>query len=284
MESIESQGPTAAIAQSQLDALAPTFYAATNLPENTRLDFLIEGIPESLVDSYKISVHAAATVKSGIARTPPFRQQQGQSYPYGDYRVSISCVSCSDSAAQTTLPTKDAKSKLAQKIYFVGIKDQDYEIKLRNFHEQLRSRSQTEIGEIKQLISTLENQLEETENKFQRVVADLHSNKKTSWPGKSWSAFHPRWLRLEDQLDLASKQPEAHFHSELYDLLVQAERLVSQTHSAQTSYLLAGRESANTESTIDSEASTARDVLRSTRMKILSVENAPMLANGMPRQ
>ena len=267
-ESLTLQGPSFAIARSQLDPLTPTFYIATNLSNGSKLDFLIEGIPETLLGSFKVSVHAEVIVKNGLARTPVFRQEQGNPYPTGQYRVSI---------------PRDGKSPIAQKTYFVGSKEQDYDVRLKAYHEHLQKQSATELIEIKQLVGTLENQLEETEKVFQKIIPILHRNKSIPWPGVTWTEFHPHWKSFQMQLARSLKSAEPHYHSELYELLEQAEKLVSKAHAQQNEYLTNAQESASLESKIDNEAAVASSSLKTIRMKILSAENGPALASGMPQ-
>ena len=257
-ESLTIHGPGAAIAMSRTTPATPHFYVASNLPEGTALLVQIDGVPETLLERFKVSVRAHASVKDGLARTPTFQQENASPFPRGEYRVTVSCSSC-----------EKGKSLLAQKIFFVGKKDSDYERKLSAYHSRLAAQSQDELNEIKQLTQTLSNQFKETASVFAK-------NRKREWP-----AFNRRWLELDRQLEvlLARWTQEAlesgYYHSALFMKLKAASERIRALHSAHG-------EGEPDKAHIATETASIQKALDELRANIEKTEALPTTANGMP--
>ena len=281
-ESVAKHGPSAALAMSQSDPTAPFFYAATNLADGARFEIHIDGVQDTLLEKLVVSVRTVATAKDGLARSPQFLQANGKPYPRGEYKISVVCSAC---------PGVAQGAMLAQKTYFLGgLRDREYDQKLKAFHEQLRQSAAGELIEIRQLTDTLEGQLNDTNVQFQRVMSVLHRNKAVPWPGATWPQFHPRWLQLQEQIDTLAKQwtPEEiqknFFYAEFYSSLKTINDLVKRVHTDQTDYLFGKREDGAVEAKTELDAQAARAALQALRAKTTSALRLPPTANGMPQK
>jgi hypothetical protein len=302
-EAVKPGSPAAAVAISKADPFLPFFYVATNLQEGAHIEIQIDGVPDTLIGKFKVSVRADASVKNHLVRTPPFRQDDGLPYPKGDYRVTVLCASCSSNSTSNGTSNGDVSAPaivpvaapvIAQKTYFLGgVKNADYDQRLKTYHETLVLQAQTEIGEIKQITDTVQSQLDETAGTFERVITLLQKHPRIRRPGKTWSDFHPTWIHLQDQLDSLMQRwtPDSlevgYFHGALYSLLKQAGDHVRQLHQSQDDYLAstsvdeAAQAAARTK--ILSETALIRALLKSLRDKTIATELLPTSAGGMPQ-
>lgn len=281
-DSLVSHGAEASIALSLSDPLAPFFYIATNLADGSRFEIHVDGIQDTLLDRLVVSVRAPVTVKDGIARSPQLRQDNGQPFPRGEYRIAVICTGC---------PSVQNGAMLARKTYFLGgTRDRDYDQRLKAFHEQLRQSAQNELIELRQLSDTLDGQLGDSVAQFTKIMAVLHRNKSVPWPGKTWPEFHPQWLQLQAQIDTLTQQwtpqdlQKNFFYHELYTATKQLSELIKNVHGEQTEYLMGKKEDLAREAKIELDGQTARSALQNLRTRVAAASKVPATANGMPQR
>ncbi len=283
-ESYRTDAPAIAIAMSRADLFAPNFYLATNLPDGATLDVLIEGVPETLLERFRLTVRASAVVRNGLARTPAFRQENGLPFPRGEYRISVSCGSCDKS-----ILSQGNGRVLTQKTYFIGgVKDADYDQKLATYHEQLRIQAQDELGELKQVLETLEAQFRETTQRY-RSLLETKGVPSTA-DAKTWASFSGRWSGLQAQINslFARWTPEAleagYFHASLYSSLKMAGERVQRLHKTQSAAFEARPPFASGEAAIETEITGIQNSLETLRTKVERALTLPPTANGMPQR
>lgn len=272
----------AAIALSTANATRPFFYVATNLRNGTKLDVLIEGKSDTLINSLHVSTLATVSVEDGFLRTPNFQKEDGSPFPLGEYEVSVFCRNCSADVATD-------HSLLTRKTFFIGgARDLDYDQKLKTYHEKLLRQSQKELAEIKQITETLENQLTENATQFEAVLSS--GGRSIASGNATWKRFHDQWSRLESQLDAMAKSwtefslTDELFYGDVFRLLKQGIDLLRHVHTEQTTYIASGIEDAQIETRISSDTAVVQSVLLSIRTKTALIDRLPVLANGMPQR
>lgn len=268
-EGLKDFGPTAAIGLVTVNVNAPEFYVGTNLPNGSKLELQIDGLSDTLLDTTRISVHAKITAHSGLAKSPPFQQENGIPFPRGEYQVSA---------------IADGKV-IGSKVYFLGGKrDASYDQSLKSFHEKIRAQARNEIAEIKQFVDTLEEQLRNTGEEFQKILESRDSNRKSQWLN-----FHRRWIAFEGQLQNSTQAwrtesvIKSHFYGTLYQALMKADQDVAQVHDDQTRYFDTAKDP-NREAQIASQVSVVQSSLLTIKTKISLAETLPVTANGMPQR
>jgi hypothetical protein len=227
-DSLRFSGASAAIAVSKSDLMAPSFYIATNLPNDSKLEIKIEGLAETLVDRFRYSMRATLTVKDGLAQTPPLHDADGGSLKRGAYKLTV---------------TEKGQSKiLAQKIYFLGgPQDLTYQAELNRFHKNIRTQAAVELEEITQLNETVAHQISESNARFSEIIRDPNLN----GPSRRyrWSKFQQSWNMLTTQFVAIvdswtpTKIENEFYYGVLYAKLQRASALMSTVHAAQTKRL-----------------------------------------------
>lgn len=282
-ESLEQYSPTAVTHLSKSDITKPIFYIASNLPENTELKLYIEGISETLLDAFNISIEATIKIHNGIAQSPIFVQEDGKVFPIGEYKVIVKCIACDHFFQTKKLENNTQKEYIINEKHFFlgGIKDQNYDQKLKLYHEKIKVQAMSELIELKQLIDNIEKQLNETNNIFVQWTSSEYSK-------NQWAEFHNKWTHFQNQLSKISKQwnPQAvqytYYYGNFYSLLKNILEMTSQIHKTQNDWILKNFSSESLESAIYEKSSIVQSTLLTIRTKITYIEHLPSSANGMP--
>lgn len=274
--SLRREGTRASLAVARLDVFAPWFVVASNLPDGTILKLQVEGLSETLIDQFKVSMKTTAVVRDAVARTPVFRQENGAAYPMGQYRVVVSCADC-----------PGAEQLLAQKTFFLGKENDpgEYDRRLADYHSRLRRQAQDELLELRQLSQSLANQLNESDSEFHRVLGMTPAAR-----AKAWREFHGRWNGFQEQLDAAFSHwtPEslegAYFHSDLFATLRRLGEKVREQHRLRSEYLAQGVPPGRSVevSRIDSSAVEVRALIRDLLERVRLTSELPAAPSGMP--
>jgi hypothetical protein len=264
-----SQQPQVAIALSIADIESPQFYIASNLPDQTTLEILLEGIPETLLQKFNLVKHASVTVKNGLAKTPAFHDDNGASLPLGEYQVSVKCQTCI------------AKHKLAVRQYFLGgTRNRRYDELLLNYHQRISEQATAELLDLNQLVSTLEQQLTESNDEFESAIDTNNLS--------SWDEFHRNWIVLQSQIGLllaapsGQNQKSIRYYSGYYAFATQISQLVDKIHSAQESYLHLETKAVEAVNIIDSDISISRTMILAIKAKLTLLERRSPSSTGMP--
>jgi hypothetical protein len=258
------------------------FFISTNLPNGTTLNLQIDGVPESLVDRFKVSVRTAVVVKDGLAKPPVFRQDDGTPYPMGQYRVLVTCPSC----------TKGQQAKnqvLAQKAFFLGqeVVSGDYERSLKSYHARLRTVAQDELTELTQFSESLANQINETEEAFQ---AEFMKGLPIASGPSRWLTYHTRWIGFQEQLEavFARWTPEAldggYYHADLFSALRKIGGLASNVHYAQFAYMSSDHRDPVKRDKLYRDIAEIKVQLQTLRTAIQRTIELPLSAKGLPQR
>lgn len=275
------KGPAAGVAMSRSDIVTPTFYLATNLPDEAQLVLSIEGIPGTLIGRVHSSAKANVAIRGGIGKSLVFRNEDGTPQPKGEYNVKVYCTTCGLDLA---------KGPLAERRFFIGgERDADYERRIATYRQQIKRQAQDELNEIKQWLGTLETLFQSSVDEFK--VSDGSGKRRVATRSRellsSWREFHQKWLAMDEQMEAAFSRwtPEAlaagTYHGSLFLSLKDQSVKIRALHRRlnermENSALIA----------IDGSFSDETDGLRSSlaqlRKTIESVENLPPISTGLP--
>lgn len=282
-ESFNDYGPTSVIVMAHHDLLHPIFYIATNLPENTELKLYIEGISETLLNAFNISIEATIKVHNGIAQSPLFVQDNGESYPIGEYKVAIKCFNCTNENDSKLNSKKNIiDTNLNEKIFFIGgTKDREYDQNLKVYHDKLRQQATSELIEIKQFADNFEQQLNETNKNFAEFSNSAISK-------EQWIASNRKWNKFQNQISKLSSKWNTdiiqfkYYYSNFYSLLKNIETIILQIHQTQTNLISKKINSEQLETEIFEKSSIIQTTLLTIRTKVALIEHLPISSNGMP--
>jgi len=301
------EGASVAIAMSQTDLASPKLYLASNLPEDTQLDVIFIGVPESLLNQTSFTQKIQTSVKKKLATTAPLRAQDGGPIPRGQYFVYV--VESQGQPSQVTSELSNvpvAKGNFPAKVlslspqarggkvfatkalFLGGPKDEGYAQRLTEYHEKLRTKAQQELSELNQYYSTLESQFTSSDSEFEKY---LNGGKLTPAKTKAWNKFHETFTGLQNQLTQASAQwggasPEVlekeYFYHNLYAHLQKLVLHVNQVHEHHNSYFSGSVDRATFEERLAQLSSDCAQVLGAFKEKLEQAANTPPTANGMP--
>ncbi len=297
--------PSVALGVIKPNSQAPYFVVGTNLPDGARFDIYIEGVSETLLEKYRVSEVTTVVAQRGLGKSLPFHSVKGKPLPLGEYRVFVTHSAQEPEqvhALLQKLPVLSLSSGPAipfpvrifsQKTYFLGgVKDFDYDQKLKHYHEVLAEKARLELLELSQCIATLEDQLSQLTFEFQKLVEPGEIKK--SQQKAAWSLFDQRWSSLEKKLDASFEQwtpewlEENIFYNKLYGMVRHAGKLVQEVHEKQKSFFKLETGEASSEVSMELQVaeavSLARSVLLSTQARLQIAKKLPLTANGMPRQ
>jgi hypothetical protein len=233
----------------------------------------ITGEPETLVGLHEFSARQTLTVKRGLAQTQPFVVPGQNSLPPGEYRVEVEGSG------------GDGAGLLATGSFFLGgVRDDEYARQLNAYHGVLREQAASELAELKQYTTTLEDQLRSTDQFFQTLWARAQQSPRAASSGtleRKWRNFSRQWTALQDQLnheiqtsDGAPAGPGA-FYAGLRALATSARDRVGEVHREQDAYFSSETGRDELEGKIADSASIAESAILSLKLKITSIEKAP---------
>ena len=296
-------GVKASLALSQADVFFPTFYIASNLPDEVVFDLVIEGIPETLLNQTSFNARLQATQSKHLAKTPAFKFQETKPIPRGDYifylvvsdtsptNAKAAASNVSSVTSKLPLGVAEGTKILATRTYFLGgKKDAIYTARLKEFHDRLKEKASAELAEIKQFTSVLETELGQTGTKFRAFST---GRKISPAQRKAWTAYDQEWGKLSQQLNqnFSKWTPDAlntqYFYGVLYQLVQAGSQAVERVHSIHNSFF------STTQSPLDRNTfevqvgeamSFAQNAINVLKVKMDQAEKIPPTPNGMPRK
>lgn len=305
--------PKISMAVSRADLGVPTFYISTNLPDGVQLQMILVGQGDTLLNETSFTGQSSGSVVKSLAKTGSIRHADGRPLVRGDYmayvmeadeqKPEVSQVLANLPASVVKIPDELPRGKkaIAKKSFFLGgPKDASYTARLKEFHEKLLAKAQAELTETKQFYSTLETQLLQTVEGFNRIKRSSQigakKGKKSPPKGlaksqiKAWNELHTKWIDLDGQL-IATMQkwtPEAlqneYFYGTLYSLVLQAEQSVSRVHQLQHSFFVGSVDEKSFDIQLGEASGQAQNALTALKTKIDQAESIPPTPNGMPRK
>lgn len=137
------------------DKLNPTFYVATNLAPGTVIEMNLQGIPGSLLNSFKFEkMQSASVTKQQVAKFGPL-ENNGKPLPMGNYNISFTAGSV----------------KIEKKDYFIGNKV-IYNRRFPEFKEKVQKQHDDEITEIREIVTTVKSAYEDFLAKLRKYQED----------------------------------------------------------------------------------------------------------------
>lgn len=306
---LEKGGPKVAVALSNSDPQNPSFYVSSNLPDGAQFDVVIEGVvdtllmPGSLLNPQSFSIQRKVTIQKKMGKTPGIRSQDGKPIPRGEYEVYVVESGEQQPAIQSLLANlqplsapktpssipKGFKLLAAKTVFLGGLKDAVYAQRLKEFHDKLREKANSEITEVKQYAQTLENEMQAGLAKYTSLSRGGKA-KPSLIAKKSWTESHERWANFSSQMrpivekwTPAALQSEF-FHGILYQMTQQALTAVEQMHQLHHSFFTTTVDQKAFEIQVGQSEALARTSLATLKAKIEQVEKLPPTPNGMPRR
>lgn len=299
--SLNSNPPSIAVAVSKENPNSPVFYVASNLPDGTRFDILIEGVRETLVTKLVSDTKLSVVLDHRLAVSKPL-MMDGKPLPQGEYRVSATEAQEIQGAQLQPPAVRDLLAKLqplnaektehlpagikllSRKGYFLGgAKDAAYNQKLREFHEGLKQKARMELEELRLFLIQLEAQLNTT-------VAQFNMYRKTKSPTKkkNWFPFDEFWRKQQTPLsDMIKKwSPEGlsndYVYGPMYLSAQQAMQAVQKLHELQKDYFDKKLDEKAVDIQVGETQAAAQGMILGLKTKIDEIEKAAPPANGLP--
>jgi hypothetical protein len=296
---LEKDGARLAIALSKADHLAPAFYIASNLPDDSQFHVYVVGISDTLLNQLSFMGQVDVAQAKHIGKSGAVRFADGRPIPRGEYVVYVSPsetqpvitkaifdrIQASPYKPPAELP-KDTKILIFKTYFLGGPRDTTYATRLKEFHDKLRERAENETKEIEQFASTLETQLNSTATKF----AMLRKGKMSSKQRKTWESFHIDWMKLESQLNQIFQKwtPETihkdYFYESLYQFTQQLGIAVEKVHELHHAYFTGVGDPKTFEIQLGETLSSAQSAVTVIKAKIEQAKKLSPTPNGMPRR
>ena len=304
LESARSGTPEVAarigIALSTSDPNRPSFHISSNLPDQTRIEVLIVGEPETLLNRLQFSGQNTVRLSHGFGSSEVFLVEGGQPLPKGDYRVyayesqdQFDAVKGVLSAAPASrgnakLPPEipaDAKFVFSRKYFLGGEKDDTYRTRLKAFHENIKQKADKELGELHEYSKMLIDQYNALSGEFQKI---LKAKKPTGSQKNAWKKASSSWLKFSGQLDQAVQtwSPETlqneFFYGKAYGYIRGAFQSMRALFQMEIDYVEKPQDRAGFEIQHGKAQSEARDALELMKSKMDALFNAPKAPGGLP--
>lgn len=205
---------------------------SSNLPDRSRLNVVISSVPGRVIGSYFFKIEGETTLDSGTAELNIEKLSEGSKIPAGEYQATFICLNCEPNSVS-------AKPLVSnQEIFLLGTKAETFTQDLEGFQISARKRIQDELDEIRQLISTVSQQLDETMTSYGTISTKSAGKSQIKASIQDWQTFSDQWLTLQNSLiatlnryDLRAEGPL--FHHSLYERVLEAMKLSSKLHEKQ---------------------------------------------------
>lgn len=199
----------------------PVLVMASNLPLGSNLQIKLVGEPETLLGALNFEKTMETTVKEKIFSTPPIRGRNGQFIPAGVYSFKVVCLSCGPE-----------KKTIFEQQYSLGIQNvEDYQSKLKFYHQKVRQDARLELTELDSLASVLNEQYKKTLNGFVKFNNGV----------VSWERFSGEWLENQNRVvgvfaQMESEDVREHiYYLPLYESYKQLAKNIFELHMMQDS-------------------------------------------------
>ncbi|HAR42657.1 MAG TPA: hypothetical protein DCS07_08535 [Bdellovibrionales bacterium] len=300
---LEPDSLKVALALSKTNTSSPTFYLSSNLPDGARFDIFVVGLADTLLNQTSFFAMTTGTVLKRLGKTEPLRLSEGQMIPRGQYIVyameaeqqmdairDVIGKATADTVnrlteTQTSLP--QGRKVIAVKQYFLGgAKDASYSARLKEYHDRLREKAQTELTEVRLFAKTIEDHLNLSISKYNA----LKKGKLNPAQKKLWAAFSKQWSAFDGNLNQSflrwspSILDKEYFYGALYKSTVDAGQATQRAHKFHHAYFTTTVPLQGHATQVEESVSSARNALAALTAKIKQAEALASTANGMPRR
>lgn len=168
------------------DPTAPKYYVASNLPEGTKMNMSVTGIPGTLVNKVSFEKTFTATVEKSHLATFDKVSDEGKPL-WGEFTLNV---------------TAEGADPLEVKGRFIGLKGAPYQKRLKTYKESVQADYDKEIAELREYITTLKDM----QTKASGYIADY----KRDWATPSLRAkVTADWANLSKTAPVLLSQLEA---------------------------------------------------------------------------
>ncbi|MBY0471817.1 DUF4339 domain-containing protein [bacterium] len=296
-------GAHVAAAVTKTEPLAPSFWMASNMPDGTNFEFFIEGVPETLLGKTFYFFKDRVALLKKVARTSTFRMSDGSAIPRGEYQIIVTESEQQPDAVKTLLsqlpvaqlsaqPLPDYVPKgrkvLYRNVFFLGgAKDDQYRLRLKKFHEEMRTKASGELSELSMLVTTLEGQFKQTSDKYKNTK----TIKKAPQRNKSWNQFHTSWLRLSSELVNKSQgwtreflDTNGYFYPAFYDRMRLLAQDVVRVHEIHHKFFSGAVDKKTYDNQLAEAISQAQISFTQLKKKIEDAQKLLASSTGMPKR
>ena len=226
----------------------PELILAGSFQSGLKLDLRLEGIPGTLLNQPQALVQTQVVVNDRVGRTGILKLASGGTIPQGKYRLSVvesddqSETNRAELARIAALPGTEKKIIVRREVFLGGAEDARYQNGLKKYLEKVRELATKELGELKQLSSTLESLFQETQSKYEEFQKPKRGMKKGQRRTSEWNAFHEKWQPMFTELQSGTSAwtPEAltkdRYYDGLYLKLQQLVQSAERVHAAQMDF------------------------------------------------
>jgi hypothetical protein len=245
-------GVRVAFILSTQDPQRPYFYVTSNLPDNTKLEIILMGRSETLLNTLHYNTQTVAIMRSNFARSEIILGDGGQPVPKGEYRAILTESQEQDDAVKLKLgllnPVKNpnvsdaltAQFVFYKEVFLGGTRDETYLTRLKAFHEKLNEAAAKELTELKQYSGLLDSQINSISAQFMKIFA---SKKISSAQKSTWAKVHANTGQILLQLDqsMSSWNPDTlksdFFYGKLFELVKGGNESLKKLVALENSYI-----------------------------------------------
>lgn len=288
------------LALSITDPNRPFFYIATNLPDKTKLDLILVGNGETLLNRLSFSTITSVVTKFGLGKTETILAIGGQPIPKGEYQVYVVEANEQDetirpilndlqsSRVQTKTPSEvptGTKFLFTKTVFIGGERDETYLTRLKAFHEKVKQSAERELQELKQYSDTLQLQYGTITSDFNKLY---RSKKITPQLKTLWLKTTTTWQQINGQLDQTIQTwtketlQNEFFYGKTYELVKNAYETLKNLVSLESSFINQPQDKPAFEIQHGKALSESRDALELLKTKVDQILKSPKTANGLP--
>jgi hypothetical protein len=296
---LPENGVKLAIALSKNDPNRPFFYLSSNLPHGTKLDALLIGNNETLLNRLQYNTQVPVVLQHGIGKTEILLAEGGQPLPKGEYTLFVSESNDQDEAiahafadytpsrvqTKMTLVPSSSHFLFSKTVFIGGERDQTYLTRLKAFHDKVKANAERELLELKQYADTLQLQYTTLTTEFGKVA----KNSKISPAAKAnWKRSTTQWQQINAQLEqtISTWTKETlqneYFYGKVYELVKSAFESLKSLYTLENNYVDAPSDPTSFQIQQGKALSEAREAMDVLRAKVELILKAPKTSSGLP--
>lgn len=291
--------PGLAFVLSQQDANRPFFYIASNLPAGTKLDVLLIGNGETLLNRLQFFTQTSVVLSQGFTKTEVILGDGGQPLPKGEYNVYVVEAYEQEAGLKEILAqlppmklpaqvpglSQGAKYAVTKTLFLGGERDQAYLTRLKAFHDKVKETATKELTELKQYSDMLSLQFNSITGDFKK----LFSAKKIAPAQKlAWNKKIEQWKGMQAQMNSAVQTwseeslKNDFFYGKLYELVKGTFESLKVIIEIENGYIAKPGNKASFEIQHSKAFSETRDAVDLLNIKLQAAIQAPKTPAGLP--
>jgi hypothetical protein len=193
------------------DTKAPEFLIGSNLSDESKIKLTLNGIPNTLLGSYRYKLTQELKVKNKLAVTTQVRKEDGSYIPPGSYTATI----------------ESGSSKYTKTFVIGHNNDEQYRLALKSFHQVVRLRAEEELMELNDYALTLEDQVEVIDSALNLIETKFKHVAATRLVGSTIELQEQIRSSLQESLELQNKAGQQLLFLPAFEALAKIEQSVS---------------------------------------------------------